>query len=248
MTIINLTAGVRHDNYSEFGGTTNPRAGLVWGFLENADLKLLYGRAFRAPDFAELYTDNNLANMGNPDLDPETIETYEAGVIFRPSNNFSIDLNYFYNKIDDLIFIDSSSSPGLFSNGGKQEVDGIELVLRGKYTPDNYWQLAYTHQDPRDRETGEELPDVPSNRASGSINYGLTKYINLHTDILWTDKRPRQSGDTRDDTPAYTTVDIAVTAKNFYKTLEIQGTIHNLFDEDYVDPDRSGANQFIPND
>jgi iron complex outermembrane receptor protein len=27
---LGLTAGVRHDQYSDFGGTTNPRMALVW--------------------------------------------------------------------------------------------------------------------------------------------------------------------------------------------------------------------------
>ncbi len=245
---LNITAGVRYDHYSDFGDTTNPRIGLVWGFLHNADLKLLYGRAFRAPNFGELYTVNNVANMGNPDLKPERIETYEASLGLRLTNSLAIDLNYFYNKIDNLIVSDSSTSPSLFRNIGKAEIDGIELVLSGQYTPDNYWNISYTYQNPKDPDTGARLPDVPLHRAAASINYGLTKYLNAHTDILWTGERSRVSGDTRDAGADYTTVDIALTFKNFYKALEIQGTIHNLFDETYEDPDSSGASQYIPGD
>ncbi|MCX7633405.1 MAG: TonB-dependent receptor, partial [Turneriella sp.] len=55
-----LTAGVRYDYYSDFGSTINPKGGLVitafdskkWGELI---IKLLYGQAFRAPTFQELY-------------------------------------------------------------------------------------------------------------------------------------------------------------------------------------------------
>lgn len=39
--------------------------------------------------------------------------------------------------------------------------------------------------------------------------------------------------------PDYTTVDLAVTLKNFFKTMEIQATVHNLFDHRYSDPDTS---------
>jgi outer membrane receptor for ferrienterochelin and colicins len=46
-----LTLGLRHDRYSDFGGTTNPRAALVWAMDYNLTAKLLYGRAFRVPSF-----------------------------------------------------------------------------------------------------------------------------------------------------------------------------------------------------
>ena len=40
----NLTAGVRYDDYSDFGDTTNPRVALVWNMSQNLTSKLLYGR------------------------------------------------------------------------------------------------------------------------------------------------------------------------------------------------------------
>ena len=248
---LNLTAGVRYDHYSDFGGTTNPRIGLVWSFLENADIKLLYGQAFRAPNFAELYNDNNPVNIGNKDLAPETIKTFEVGATALLQDKFTVNLNYFYNDIEELIILDPSTispAPALFVNAGSAEIDGIELILSGSYSFENYWKLSYTYQDPREGDTGARLRDVPHHRATAAINYGLNRYVILHTDILWTGKRPRPAGDTRDDVDSYTTVDLALTVKNFYKTLEIQGTIHNLFDKEYVDPDTSGAAQLVPND
>jgi iron complex outermembrane receptor protein len=80
---LRLTIGGRYDDYSDFGDSFNPRAGLTWEFLKGYDLKLLYGSAFRAPSFSELYD----GGFGNPDLDPEEIDTYEVslGAEFIPS-------------------------------------------------------------------------------------------------------------------------------------------------------------------
>ncbi len=245
---LSLTAGVRHDNYSDFGGTTNPKIGAVWGFRENASLKILYGQAFRAPNFVEMYNRNNPVNIGNKDLDPEKISTFETGLGLRLAKSFSVDLTYFNSKVEDIIVWDTTSSPALHVNGGKADIEGMEFMLTDQYSTDDYWKLSYTWQDPRDGDTDEKLPYVPSHLASGIINYGLTKHLNLHTDILWTGERPRSSGDTRDDMAPYTTVDLAVTAKNFYKTLQIQGTIHNLLDERFKDPDTSGAQMLAPDD
>ncbi len=245
---LSLTAGVRYDHYDDFGGTVNPRAGLVWNFLKHADFKLLYGQAFRAPNFAELYAENNPVGIGNPDLEPETIQTYEASLGYRFGGSYTVNVNYFHNDMEDQIVYDYLTSPALSKNMGKQKIDGIEVMLGGKYSQANYWQLTYAWQDPRDADTDEDLPDVPSHRASFALNWGITKYLNAHADVLWTGSRPRVRRDARDDMDSYTTVDISLIARNFYKNLEIRGMVHNLFDEEYEDPDMSGAAQNIPGD
>ncbi len=238
---INLTAGVRYDHYSDFGDTVNPRIGLVWSFLDNADLKLLYGQAFRAPNFQELYNINNPVVIGNSGLKPEKIRTYEAGLGWRLNRFFAANLNYFYSSIDDLIGWNTTTTPAVNANVGSSETQGIELGLNGAYGSDLYWKLNYAYQDPRDANSGRRLPYVPSHRAGASINYAPIKYVNLHTDLLWTGPRPHDKGDSRPEAPDYTTVDLAVTLKNFYRTLEIQATVRNLFDRRYKDPDTSGG-------
>ena len=60
-----LNVGIRYDHYSTFGGTTNPRAALIYNPWENTTLKLLYGQSFRAPNMFELYYDAP-GNEGNP--------------------------------------------------------------------------------------------------------------------------------------------------------------------------------------
>ena len=247
---VNLTAGVRYDHYSDFGDTVNPRAGLVWSFLENADMKLLYGQAFRAPNFQELYNINNPVVVGNPNLKPERIQTYEAGLAWRLNRFFAANANYFFSTIKDQIGWDPTTSGAAAVNANlhKSETQGVEVGANGAYGADLYWKLSYAYQDPRDADTDQRLSYVPSQRASGSVNYALTKYVNLHSDVLWTGPRPRPQGDTRSEMPAYTTVDLAVTLKNFYKTMEIQATVRNLFDQRYNDPDTSGAAAKIPGD
>lgn len=248
---VNLTTGLRYDHYSDFGATVNPRVGLVWSFLENADLKMLYGQAFRAPNFQELYNINNPTVVGNPDLKPERVDTFEAGLAWRLNRYFATNLNYFFSTINDQIGWVPSTVPGkpaVNVNMGKSETHGVELGMNGTYGSDLYWNVNYAYQDPRDAKTDQRLAYVPSHRASGSINYAPIKYVNLYGNVLWTGPRPRDRGDSRPEMPAYTTVDLAVTLKNFYKTLEIQATIRNLFDERYKDPDTSGVLNKVPGD
>ena len=125
-----LTAGVRHDRYSDFGRTTNPRAALVWDATESLTLKALYGRAFRAPSFTELYNINNPVNIGNPALKPETIETMETAFVWRPRTEIQLGLNLFRYEMRDIIRLVPNADPTTGStsrNVGGQLGRGLEL-------------------------------------------------------------------------------------------------------------------------
>jgi len=63
---VEATFGVRHDRYSDFGSTTNPRFGLVWRYSANTIAKFLYGEAFRAPSFFELYNEKTPSRKATP--------------------------------------------------------------------------------------------------------------------------------------------------------------------------------------
>lgn len=245
---LNLTLGTRYDHYSDFGDTINPRAGLVWGITEKIDLKLLYGEAFRAPNFVELYNANNPVIIGNPDLQPEKIKTYEVGFTYRLAKPYHIGFNYFHNEIDELISWDTSTSPAQYINKGGSENNGFEIILTGEYSKSNYWNISYTYQDPKDADTKLRLPNVPYHRANLNFNHQLSQYITAHTDLLWTGTRARSAGDPRPEMPSYMVADLTFTARNFFKTFEIQCAFHNLFDKQYEDPDTSGMSQYIPND
>jgi iron complex outermembrane receptor protein len=71
-----LTSGARYDHYSDFGGTLNPRLALVWQSTDRLTTKLLYGQAFRAPSYLELYTPT-AATKPNPNLKPERSKTWD---------------------------------------------------------------------------------------------------------------------------------------------------------------------------
>ena len=96
-----LTAGLRHDRYSDFGNTTNLRAALVCGDSSlNLTTNLFWGRAYRAPAFIEAYG-VNLANAGNPDIKPERISTRELAFNWQAHRDVQLSLNVFRYDADD---------------------------------------------------------------------------------------------------------------------------------------------------
>jgi iron complex outermembrane receptor protein len=74
---LTLNGGIRYDYFSIVGETINPRVAAIYNPWEKTTFKLLYGEAFRAPNVYE-YAYSSVSNRPNPNLQPETIKTYEA--------------------------------------------------------------------------------------------------------------------------------------------------------------------------
>jgi outer membrane cobalamin receptor len=232
-----LTLGVRYDHYNDFGGTTNPRIGFVHAFENEVIVKLLYGKAFRAPNNNELYSINNPAVVGNPDLEPETIETFEASVEIPFLRYFNLNTSYFHNVIKDIIRLDfSQPSPYPFVNATDEStVDGIETELKCDFGRNRYGYLNASYQDSED-DQGRDLPYVAEWMGNMGYNHEFFGKLNTNVNVYWIGERTRAAGDTRDKAPSATLVDLTLILKNFYKRLEVKGSVFNAFDEDFVAP------------
>jgi len=229
---VNLTLGVRHDRYNDFGEATSPRVGLTWLFMKDASLKLLYGEAFRAPTFYEMFQ----IELGNRDLDPERIKTYELGLSYKFSKYVTSSINYFYNDIEDLIAVDRNApSPRHYENLTNAHVQGFEVETRVDISKGNYIFMNYTFKNPED-EDGNDLPLVAQHTGNFGVNVHLWKYINTNLSAFFSGRRSRIDTDEREDLPAYALLNFSLIGKEFFKTMEIQGTVFNILDKDYRDP------------
>jgi outer membrane cobalamin receptor len=232
-----LTLGVRYDHYNDFGGTTNPRIGFVHAFKNEIIFKLLYGKAFRAPNNNELYSINNPAVVGNPDLDPETIETVETSIEIPLLKYFDLNISYFHNVINDIIRLDTTqASPFPFTNmTDESTIDGVETELTCNFGKNRYGYLNASYQNSEDDE-GRNLPYVADWMGNVGYNHEFFGMLNTNINVSWMGERTRLEGDTRDKAPSATLVDLTLILKNFYKTFEIKGSVFNVFDERYVAP------------
>ncbi|RZT98226.1 TonB-dependent receptor [Rivibacter subsaxonicus] len=67
---LELTAALRHDRYSDFGNTTNPKVGFRWQPSQQVLARGSYSTGFRAPSLYELYAPRTLTFTGNSYDDP----------------------------------------------------------------------------------------------------------------------------------------------------------------------------------
>ncbi|HEY6066236.1 MAG TPA: TonB-dependent receptor, partial [Thermoanaerobaculia bacterium] len=159
-----VTAGLRYDHHSDFGDAWSPRGTLAW-VDPNARWKLRFsgGTAFRAPSVGELFYPFG----GNPDLRPERVTSWEAGVE-RYFAGGRVEVAFFWNELRNLIVYDFLSN--LNENVGRARTRGVEVVWRQRITPAMEVDAGYTWLDAEDRVTGEDLLRRPRHRAflSGS--------------------------------------------------------------------------------
>src|SRR5690606_35112602 len=131
--IFNL--GLRHDHYDTFGGTTNPRLGLIYSPFKNTTVKALYGEAFRAPNTYELFwTQNDVAKV-NPALGPETNRTTEIVLEQYAGDHIRFVATAFRYDVRDLISQETDPEDGLlvFNNLDSVRANGFEMEVEGKW-------------------------------------------------------------------------------------------------------------------
>ncbi|HEV8690192.1 MAG TPA: TonB-dependent receptor, partial [Ideonella sp.] len=232
-----LTAGVRHDHYSDFGGTTHPRVALVWEAAYDLTAKLLYGSAFRAPSFSELYLINNPTAIGNAQLKPERVRTLEMAVSWQAAANARIGANVFRYWMSDIIGLDSSN---VYQNQGRQTGKGLEV--EAQWEPSRQWRLAadYALQHSENQLTGVDPGLAPRQKAQMRADWRFAPGWQANAQLNWVADRRRQFGDTRPPIADYTTVDMALRA-NLGRTWELALVGRNLFDADAREPSPFGV-------
>jgi len=137
---LQITTGVRYDKYNDFGDSLAPRLTLLWALKPKNSLKFIYGSAFRAPNFLELYDRNNVADFGNPNLKAEKVNTTEIAWL-NSGENWTFEITAFQNKFDDLIELGAATespnnpfnAPTFIATDGKKS-QGIETLYQLKIT------------------------------------------------------------------------------------------------------------------
>lgn len=232
-----LNAGVRHDQYETFGGTTNPRIALIYNPFEKTSIKLLYGKAFRPPNVYELYyNDGGNTTKSNPNLDPETIRTYEIVYEQYLGKYLSATTSLFTYKIKNLIsqIRDPSDSLLVFRNMEQVKAKGIEFELDGKWPNGLEGRVSYSFAKTKNLETGESLNNAPKHLAKLNLIFPLMRdKIFMGMEEQFTGNRKTLAG--REAKPFFIT-NLTLFSRNLLKGLEISASVYNLFNRKYDDP------------
>lgn len=217
----------------------DPRIATVYTIDPNNLVKFSISRAHRNPSWQEMFTLNNKARWGNPDLRPETVMAYETQFIHQFEIDHTLSLNLFRLNNNNQIYLQYNASLARYEyvNGLKSNIQGIEGEWRKRYDATTFY-AAYTHIWAEDGN-GITLPNAPADTARGFITHNLDESWYGSLSARWQNKTPRASTDTRNDMKAIQIVDTSIGYKLLNLNSEIQFTIKNIFDEKELYPSPS---------
>ncbi|WP_265269957.1 TonB-dependent receptor domain-containing protein [Sphingomonas lycopersici] len=136
-----LSGSVRHDEYSDVGGTTNPKIGVTWAPFDGLTVRGNWGTSFHAPGLESLNETSNQVQVipfspyrradsspldllrptillagGNANLKPETATTWSVGFDLKPLQVPGLRLSATYYKTDFRNSIGLLSAATLFTD------------------------------------------------------------------------------------------------------------------------------------
>ncbi len=148
-----LTAGLRYDDNSRFGSTTNPRLGLVWHVSPSHNLKMLYGTAFLAPSpyaafahFGSFFSTTNdgtpapesfFWRLPNPGLKPIKERSLEFGYRGYLTGTLSLSATLYRTELRNLYSLQNDATSTQMYNGVYKGLDVAFIEVRtnlGKQT------------------------------------------------------------------------------------------------------------------
>ncbi len=166
-----LNAGARLEHTNVHGDELVPQAGIAWTATSSTTIKASVSKGFRSPTIRELY----LFPAPNPNLQPERLWNYEAGLLHSVTPQISLELTGFIAEVSNLIL-----AQGVYPNVQLLNSEGFThagLEFSGHYTAMNVLRLdaGFSYIDP-----GSQTYSTPGRKLFVGFNYSFEKAeINL---------------------------------------------------------------------
>ncbi len=230
-----LNAGLRYDGYAEFDRIT-PRTALIFMPSAHQSFKYLYGNAFRAPNMYERI--EYYFGSGVSSLQPESIDTHEIVWERYTADWLRTSVSGYWYKAESLITLTGTNDPDAFLgvtyvNEGEVRAKGLELEAQMRLWRGAEGHMSYALQDATDQATGTTLVNSPHQMLKGRVSAPLFgPGSSLAVEVLGIGSRKTLAGN---ELGAATTANLTV-IKPLGRSLELVGTVRNLFGLDYAVP------------
>jgi vitamin B12 transporter len=137
---LDLSAIVRHDRHSVFGGRTTGRAGIAWHATPGLTLRAAASTGYRVPSIPERF-----GAFGNPVLEPEQSRSAEIGADYTFAGGARVSGTAFFLAARDEITFNPVSF--VSENLERTRRRGLELELAAPLGARSEVAAAYTYTD-----------------------------------------------------------------------------------------------------
>lgn len=216
---IGLVGNLRIDDNSAYGNNTNGSLALSVPINASTRFTAMYGTAFRAPTFNELY----FPFAGNADIQPEESDSFELSL--RGSHeNLAWRISAYDTQIKNLIEFPAPNF--VATNTSEASLQGLELELNAKL---DEWTLSTSLNllDAKNDTTGEELIRRPEQ----TFKLGLSRKFNKSSlSINLSQEKGRY--ELGQELDSFTLIGIS-TSHQIAENFKVTTKIGNLLDKDY---------------
>ncbi|QHW96510.1 catecholate siderophore receptor CirA [Klebsiella variicola] len=267
-----LTTGIRMDDHQTYGDHWSPRAYLVYNATDTVTVKGGWATAFKAPSLLQLNPDwttnscrGSCSIIGNPDLKPETSESFELGLYYRGEEGWLEDvegsITTFQNNVDDMIDVlrtsSASETPGYpnfvgwktvngkrvpifrYFNVNKARIKGVETEVKIPFGDEWKLTMNYTYNDGRDLSNGGDKPlqTLPFHTANGTLDWKPLDDWSFYVTANYTGQQ-RSVSATGKTPGGYTLFDVGA-AWQVTKNVKLRSGVQNVGDKDLSRDDYS---------
>jgi iron complex outermembrane receptor protein len=241
----------------------SPMLGLTFRPSNELSIYTNYATAFQTPTTTELSNQPTAEGGFNPDLQPETLRSFEFGVKgLWPQKHFEWDVAFYAMNIEQMLIpyqIQNAGSDEIFfRNAGAARNRGVEVSCEWRPLPQVRAALAYTFMNfefkdfvvetasnARAQLAGNEVPGVPPQHVFASLLYEHTSGVYAELEAQWTSEYftndfngpPPSSSAARSNfiNTGYRTVDLRLGLARAFKKIGVDFFlgVNNLFDERY---------------
>jgi iron complex outermembrane receptor protein len=234
----------------------SPKIGLKYSFSKSLNSYLSYSRGFRPAMLDDMCKNGNVTKgfkLANPQLDPETIDNYEAGVDWSPFPAMSLQPSVYISIGHDFQYFVSTGDS--INTGGdkdkpiirRENVSGVRIIgaeIAGRWQISRNFRLVanysfndsritsfYSPVDSKDL-TGKYIVEVPRNQVFAGIWWNnpivqVTLTFNFK-DFQWNDDENTLK------TRSSNTFDLRL-GHIFAEKLTVSATMQDVFNTRYYD-------------
>ena len=192
---LNILAGFRYDNHSEYASQFSPKLAVNYKFNTSFSIKGSVGYGYKAPDFRQLYFDFTNPSVGytvlgynvaearldefasqdllssrvagidfSEPLKPESSINFNFGGFYK-KNKLKVEINAFYNSINDLIdtgvVATKKNGQNIFSyfNYSNVFTYGVEFNSAYQFTKDFSVSVGYQYLTAKDKSVVDNFEE-----------------------------------------------------------------------------------------
>ena len=219
----NLQLNYRIDDNSAYGKFNTGNIGYGYQLNNQWNISMLYGTAFRAPNFMDLYYCDSYGCFNNSNLKPEESKNIEASMRYQ-DNLSKFSATIFQNKIKNFVVLDLDGIP---QNTDKAKFEG--LSFSGSTFIDHFQLFGnITFQSAKNEITNERLLRRAQKYGNAGLNYYFGQW-NIGAEINAQGTKKESDA----EIPGYAFINLVADYK-VSNGMKVNFRVNNVLNKDYA--------------